>query len=1047
MQTSNAKAKFRRSLGVKLNVANITLSIMVCLMVTVSYYNVLANRIEDQARAEIADVLSTLNISLEAKAEVADLQRVVGALAAKSTIRRMSILSGDTVIADSNGQFIGRSRDFAFDNEVSQLLVQPVKQNQEFLLDQDQGVMHQAHQLFWVSPEEQRLRPYQVYIAYNTDLMERQAKSDLIEFIIIQAIGFILILLVNPLIQREVVLKPIRSIRTQITKNPRATIDFRSNDEFGLMIDSYNNAIRQRQIGEKELLQSRHYIDKVTNVIPVQLAYVDRDLKLRFVNRRLLQWLGKSEAQVLGKDLASVMPQELETIIRPHISRALKGRIQVFESQLEEADTGQVFLQSTYVPDLDEHQDVNGFFMCVEDMTHIKANEHKIELYAQEMEFKNWALTEATEKAQEATRTKADFLACMSHEIRTPMNGVLGILSLLEQTELSRQQRQYVSVASSSADALLTLLNDILDFSKVESGKFVIDKTEFDFLQLLDDVIQPLAMRSEEKGLQLILDIKAVDSRWINGDPTRIRQILSNLIGNAIKFTEQGWVKVSVNVTEYDGRLRLRAEVEDTGIGIDEENQGMLFQPFVQADSSTTRHFGGTGLGLSIAKRLCQLMCGDIRVSSQPGKGSVFAFHIEVEQAPQQSDELWPPCLAEQEIMMVREQAFDDDQVRVLLNSWGADTQVRDLGIFNDIENPPSSLICSVPLHPTDIDALLEQLVGVANLGSNVMAIMSHKQVLEASERFGNKIHLSTRPAQLHVIEACLKGKLAGDPASEGAIVNFENKYKILLVEDSKVNQIVIKGMLKKLGLQQVLIAANGEKALAVLESTDFDLVLMDCQMPVMDGYHATQAIRMGDAGEGKRDLPVIALTANAMQGDREKCLAAGMDDYISKPLSIPILGITLSKYLGVNGSTANATPAVAYEGKTMDQPCMFNLDSALKTFMGDRELLNETLAAFVDEMTSLAVQLEVEVEAQNADVIVAISHTIKGASANLSMGPLATKAKELESIAKKGQSNDVANRYRELSLLFEATVQQVNEILNIKPQDNSELVSGDTAG
>ncbi|MGI2258250.1 ATP-binding protein [Shewanella sp. GXUN23E] len=1028
----------KRSLSFKLNVANSALILMVCLMVTLSFYNILEKRITSWANEEMADVINTLTLTLEARAHSTDMQRVVGALAAKPSIVRISILSNDNIVADSKNQFVGNTRQASFDEQVNLMLADVKNGGKEAILSAQGGLVHQAVKLFLIDNDKQRLRPYIVYVTYNSTPIEALAMTELKEFIVIQAIGFLLMLTINPLIQREVVLKPIRAIRQQIINNPRLPINWRSADEFGLMVDSYNQSIRLRQQKEKELLQSRHYIDKVTNVIPVQLGYVDRHYQFRFVNRRLLQWLDQKESDILGQDIRKVMPDQLSMIIQPHVKRVLSGRIQSFEAEIHTVGKAPVYLQSTYVPDINAHQEVVGFFLCVEDITRIKANEQRIESYAQEMEFKNWALTEATEKAELATRSKADFLACMSHEIRTPMNGVLGILSLLEQTQLTHQQRQYVSVAASSADSLLNLLNDILDFSKVESGKLVIERTHFDLIALIDDLIQPLSMKGEEKGLQLLLDVSAVQYRWVRGDPTRIRQILANLIGNAIKFTQTGWVKVSIALNQYDNRLRLSAEVEDTGIGIDEEHQANLFQPFIQADSSTTRHFGGTGLGLSIARRMCHLMSGDIAVKSREGVGSTFSFHLLMDAGDMPEQESWPPELLGSRIGMVSQPLLADEVLRQTLLAWGADVQLMSVPAAGEPLADIDLLLFSVPETADDLNDTVSLLSSLNPRPEHTLILSSHRQLLSIHNDMQDTIAFSQRPPRLQELVAWLTGQAMVTSTQPGQQLVFDDAQQILLVEDSKVNQLVISGMLRQLGLTQLQVADNGQNALSLLEHTDFDLILMDCQMPIMDGYLATGHIRAGQVGSVNASLPIVALTANAMQGDREKCLAAGMTDYIAKPLVLEVLSDVLSRYLRVThrmpddlGGATDLPLTTAAELILTDTPSkLIDLNKALSTFMEDAELLRQALQVFVEEMSVLLAQFQQATDAGELVQVAEICHTLKGASANLAMQPLANQAKATEITARTQDKAQLTVEAQSLVAVFDATCNQVMDLL-----------------
>lgn len=390
----------------------------------------------------------------------------------------------------------------------------------------------------------------------------------------------------------------------------------------------------------------------------------------------------------------------------------------------------------------------------------------------------NLQLRLAKEQAEAGTRARSEFLANMSHEIRTPMNGVVGMLQTLESGDLDSQQRRQIEVAKSSADALLGILNDILDFSKVEAGKLSLESLDFDAPALFKDIVAVMEPSAATKNLKLTLDAGELASHWLRGDAGRIRQILSNLVGNAIKFTDSGYVSVRLRIVSEGEGYCLSCTVEDTGIGVDEDAKEKLFEAFEQADSSTTRHFGGTGLGLAIVKQLSRLMNGDVFVDSRLGGGSVFRFELRLDGAQQ----------------------------------------------------------CHVPL-----------------------AVSDEEPTKSASD------------------------------------------LKVLLVEDNQVNQLVAQQLLKLNGLESEIVE-NGQEAIDLLKKSapdEYAMIFMDCQMPVMDGYEATQKIRQGFAGEAHREARIIAMTANAMHGDRERCLDAGMNEYLSKPLNMDVLAQLLKDELG----------------------------------------------------------------------------------------------------------------------------------------------------
>ncbi len=525
-------------------------------------------------------------------------------------------------------------------------------------------------------------------------------------------------------------------------------------------------------------------------------------------------------------------------------------------------------------------------------------------------------LIAARDTAKRAAQLKSEFLATMSHEIRTPMNGVIGMLQVLQNSNLTSKQRSQLDVAYASAESLLTIINDILDFSKIDAGKLHLETTPFFLQEELENFAQTMALSAQEKGLELVLDLCDVPPRMVKGDPLRLKQILTNLVSNAIKFTEAGEILIRCELNPVEDRLRFSARVQDTGIGIAEDKLTSLFDPFTQADASTTRHYGGTGLGLAIVKKLCHLMAGNVSVDSKVGQGSCFSFDVMLE--PTSKPPLSREKLNQITVLVVAKNQSHRQTLTRQLQAWGVTviTAAQGKTALSLTDSELSSITFAlIDYHLPDQPGieLAQRLQQTFDLPAMHIMLMTPINYSEPFQSRDSSIYCTlTKPIVPSALwqaitfpkaESFSQQQKLDSLSAEENIASTRSALRILLVEDDQMNQLVFKAMIEPYALQ-VDIARHGKEALQRLQKASsndpYDLVFMDCQMPEMDGYETTRQIRAGVAGEDYQTLPIIAMTAYAMTGDPEKCFAAGMDDYISKPLAKEKVMAVLEKWLAI---------------------------------------------------------------------------------------------------------------------------------------------------
>jgi signal transduction histidine kinase/CheY-like chemotaxis protein len=641
-------------------------------------------------------------------------------------------------------------------------------------------------------------------------------------------------------------------------------------------------------------------------------------------------------------------------------------------------------------------------------------------------------LQQAKAIAEEANRAKSEFLANMSHEIRTPMNGIIGMAELTLETRLDSRQREYLTMVKDSADALLDLLNDILDFSKIEAGKLTLDPGDFSIRDSIGDTLKLLALRAAQKGLELAYYVQPEVPDSLIGDFHRLRQIIVNLVGNAIKFTESGEVVVRVSLdSRTDDQAYVHFAVTDTGVGIPKDKQERIFEAFTQADGSTARKYGGTGLGLTICSRLVQIMNGRIWVESEAGKGSTFHFTtvFGIQNSPMAKlAQPLQPDLESLRVLVVDDNATNRRILQEILGHWRMRPTLVDggraaLAVLQQAitEDDPFSLLL-IDFHMPEMNGLelAEEIARDNVLSGAKIIVLSEAGARGEVERWrgtGLSAFLTKPVKQSDLLDTILTTMNKGEVAEEEAVEppnrpeQDTRPLHILLAEDHVVNQKLVLAMLENRG-HTVVVAKDGQEALKALDAETFDLVLMDVQMPEMDGFEATAAIRFVEK-MGHEHVPIVAMTAHAMTGDRERCLAAGMDDYLSKPISAKALFEVINRVAG-RPSQANGQPA-RNGALTKSSDIVMDVAEALNGIGGNAELLIQVAHEFKRDSRQLLSEMRQAIDQGNCKTVEEAAHKLKSSCGIFCAHAASEAAKDLEMISRDG---DLKGAQEALTLL-----------------------------
>ncbi len=834
--------------------------------------------------------------------------------------------------------------------------------------------------------------------------------------------------------------------------------------------EDYGGVLTLRDLTrEIELQQDYCRLAHVAEESPSPIIELDENANLVYANPAMTQLLQRFGYVAGG--FPAVCPGELSQLVQ----RCLESEQ---EMRGQEVCLAQASFTWIFCP-LPSHRLVRGYAV---DMTDVTAAQEELRRSAEHLQNSNRQLDQALQEAQAAARVKASFLATVSHELRTPMNGVIGMTDLLMDTEPTEEQQSYIQPIRQCGEALLNLINEILEYGKIEAGKLELECIDFNLRTTVEDVLNQFAERAETKGLEITGLVHAAVPTGLRGDPGRLRQILTNFVGNAIKFTERGDVTIQAYLEkDLVDAVVVRFEITDSGIGIPPEVQARLFQPFTQADSSTSRKYGGTGLGLAISKQLAEQMGGSVGIVSQPEHGSTFWCTARFIKQPTSSLAIVPSAeLTGRRVLIVDDNESNRIILHHLVTGWGmVDDQAQDAASAIALIEQQATKGLSYDVAIVDMlmpgkDGLqLAKELKIHPVGSRVRLVILTSLIQRGHAELARKagfLAYLTKPIRHDQLSNCLRTVL-GLPGLVGertlttvtapapplitqhTLAEIESAPRILVAEDNLINQKLTVRILEKLGYQSDVVE-NGQEALAALTQNSYALVLMDCQMPVMDGLAATAEIRKREAqGEGisqretsivkrqaqdeirktcdaldvkgetsesgtndasrfthdapPRHIPIVALTANAMSGDRERCLAAGMNDYLTKPVRKEHLKGILDRWIAVSihpQATPACSPKHSTNGKDAESlPLIFDETAMLRNIGNDAELLEQLVEMFLQRHQSMLEAIRAALANRDQEVVEQAAHALKGTASNLCASEVVLSAGQLEALGRLG--------------------------------------------
>lgn len=793
-------------------------------------------------------------------------------------------------------------------------------------------------------------------------------------------------------------------------------------------IEQLQKQIVERKQAEESLRESEEKFRALAEYSSDGIMRFDRELRHLYVNKATEKSSGIPASQFLGKTHKDLgFPENLISLWNSTIATVFDTK----EPSRIEFEYNKSWIDWSVCPEFDPSGNVKSVLTSARDITERKKNEQE--------------LISAREQALEASRLKSEFLANMSHEIRTPLNGIIGMTNLLLGTPLNPDQQEFINIIRNSGDALLGIINDILDFSKIEAGMLELEIIEFNIRNVVEEAVELFSQRAHEKKIELLSIVYNEVPSVLKGDPGRLRQVLINLIGNAVKFTHEGEVVLRVKVyKKLENKFLLYFSVTDTGIGLSTENQSRLFRPFTQADGSTTRKYGGTGLGLSISKRITEMMNGEIGVDSELRKGSTFWFTAEFELSDKEPLTSESETIAGFRVLIIDDNSTNLKIIQHQTSSFGMRTATVD-----DADRVINILLEAVnindPFHVVILDQHMRGLELVQEINSLrelkdlkiVMLTSLGEMNRDQLQSYGITCYLSkpVKQSSLYdVLSNCLGVSSILKRANGGEKENAAGYHKlgnlrVLIAEDNTTNQKVAMHMLKNLGVKHIDIVANGLEVLSVLKNVQYDLIFMDCQMPELDGFETTKQIRKIEGS--KRHTGIVAMTANALQGDRDKCFAVGMDDYIPKPINPKLLEAILLKQVSqvkVSVTAAGEVPESDTEINLID----LNQISILIKLGGDDDpaLINQFIETYFEDSPAIIQKIGQSIKDKDAKELKASAHKLKGASGNIGASYMQKLCLALENAAKENNLTEAETLYKELLTSYDKTKQELSRFM-----------------